>query len=721
MNKLKYIFEPNSIAVIGASAKDGSVGNAIFHNLLRANFKGVIFPINPKYSNVLSVKAYPKVTEVKDEVDLVIICIPKNSVLQAIKDCIEKNVKGIIVISSGFKEVGIEGEKLENKIIELSNKNNIPLIGPNCLGIVNTSSKVNLNANFAFRMPQSGNVALISQSGAIGIAALDYAHQHNLGLSKFASIGNKAVIDESDILEYLVDDESTRIIAMYVEDIEKPARFIEIANKAAKLKKPIIVIKTGRSARGAMATKSHTGALSSSDLAYDSLFAQCGVIRVETLAELFEYAKGFTCYAIPQGKRVAVLTNAGGMGIIATDAAERNKLEMATFEDNTLNNLKKILPLNSGINNPVDLGGDSDSKRFEHALSLVIKDKNVDSIVISITPTVKTNILEIAEIMADIAEKNPKKTILANLMSIESYTDFDKILEKAAIPNFDFPEVNIRVLAAMAQYYEWINQAPVSKPIIRVNKQAVNEMLDKLKKEERIRLTESETYMILNAYGMNVADFKESTTLKGVISAANEIGYPVVLKIISPDIQHKLEVGGIKIDLKNEDELIEAFEDITQNIKKIKNKVKTTGFLVQKYIAEKGIEIIAGSNEISGFGFMIMFGLGGTFVELFQDVSFRLTPLSKKDAEDMIKNTKGYQILKGFRGQSTFDIEEIIDYLLRLSKLVEDFPIIKEIEMNPIRVLEDAKGIIIMDAKAVLKEEFISIEKARTIKKAELV
>ena len=721
MNKLKHIFEPNSIAVIGASAKVGSVGNAIFHNLLRANFKGVIFPINPKYSNVLSVKAYPKVTDVKDEVDLVIICIPKKSVLQAIKDCIEKKVKGIIVISSGFKEVGIEGEKLENKIIELSNKNNIPLIGPNCLGIVNTSNEVNLNANFAFRMPQSGNVALISQSGAIGIAALDYAHQHNLGLSKFASIGNKAVIDESDILEYLVDDEATRIIAMYVEDIEKPARFIEIANKAAKLKKPIIVIKTGRSVRGAIATKSHTGALSSSDLAYDSLFAQCGVIRVETLAELFEYAKGFTCYAIPHGKRVAVLTNAGGMGIIATDAAERNKLEMATFEENTLINLKKILQLNSGINNPVDLGGDADSKRFQQALSIVIKDRNVDSLVISITPTVKTNIVEIAEIMGEIAYKNPKIPILGNLMSIETYPDFDTILEKAAIPNFDFPEVNIRVLAAMAQYYEWINQAPVSKPVIRVNKQAVNEMLDKLKKEERIRLTESETYHILNAYGMKVAEFRECITLTGVISAANEIGYPVVLKIISPDIQHKLDVGGIKIDLKNEDQLKEAFDDIRKNIKTIKNQVKTTGFLVQKHIAEKGIEIIAGSNEISGFGFMIMFGLGGTFVELFQDVSFRLTPLSKKDAENMIKNTKGYQILKGFRGQSTFDIEEIIDYLLRLSKLVEDFPIIKEIEMNPIRVMEDAKGIIIMDAKAVLKEEFITIKKAKKTKKAELV
>ena len=721
MSNLKNTFNPNSIAVIGASDREGSIGRAIFQNLLKGNFKGVIFPVNPKYANVLSVKTYKKVTDIVDEIDLVIICIPRDFVLESIKECIEKKAKGIIVISSGFKEIGADGEKLENKLIALSHKFNIPIIGPNCLGIVNTSNQVSLNANFAFSMPQAGSVALISQSGAIGIAALDYAHQHHLGLSKFVSIGNKAVIDESDILEYLIEDKETQIIAMYVEDIENPARFIEIANRASLLRKPIIVIKTGRSVRGAIATKSHTGALSSSDTAYDSLFAQCGVIRVETLAELFEYAKGFTCYAIPEGKKVVVITNAGGMGIIATDAAERNNLEMSNFEKKTIDDLRKILPLNSGINNPVDLGGDADTKRFKQALEIITKDKNIDSIVVSVTPTVKSNVFEIAQVLADIAKKNPNIPILANLMSIESNQDFDAVLEKASIPNFDFPEVNIRILAAMAKYSEWINQAPISKPIFKVNKVQVKEMFHLLNTENRLRLTESETYNILNAYGMKVADYRETHNLKSALEAANEIGYPVVLKVISPDIQHKLEMGGIKVNIKDELEFKKAFEEIGKSIKTKQNKIKITGFLVQKFISEKGVEIIAGANDIKGFGSLIMFGLGGTFVELFEDVSFRLSPLTKKDARHMIESTKGYQILKGFRGQAAFDMEAISDYLLRLSKLVEDFPEIKEIEMNPIRVLEDAKGILIMDAKAVLKEEYISEKKTKKVKKVELV
>lgn len=717
MKSLKCIFEPKSVAVIGASATTGTVGNAIFSNILQSNFQGVVYPVNPKYSNVMSVKAYNDILSVPGTIDLAVICVPKNVVENVVIQCAEKGLKGIVVITAGFKEIGDAGKKLENKIIELAEKHNIALIGPNCLGIINTQKEISLNANFAIKMPHAGIVALISQSGAIGVAALDYAHQHNLGISKFVSIGNKAVIDESDILEYLIDDDATKIITMYAEDIDHPARFFEMANKANAKQKPIIIIKTGRSVRGAIATHSHTGALSSSDIAYDSLFAQCGVIRVETLAEVFEYAKGFTCLVHPKGNHVAVVTNAGGMGVIATDAAERNNVEITNFEPQTLESLKKVLPPNASIHNPVDIIGDADAQRFSNALSIIVKDKNIDAIIVSVTPTVETDMDAIATMLCDFAKENPSLPILGNLMSLEPEPSFEQILEKANIPNFDFPETNIRVLASMIKYYEWINQPPATITKFEVNKNLVREVLDTIKKEKRIHLSEPESYKILEAYGMKVVDYRVAGEIDKTIIAANQIGYPVVLKIISPDILHKIDVGGIKINLKDENDLKKAFKEITESIKSKKPDAKIQGFLIQKYFISKGIEIIAGADAIKGFGSLIMFGLGGTFVELFKDVAFRLAPLTKQDALIMIKQTKGYQILKGFRGQPSYDIEAIADYLLRLSQLVTDFPEIKEIDMNPVRVLENGLGIIVMDAKAIIEENYFPVKQKEKLQK----
>jgi len=705
MNNLKYIFEPKSVAVIGASATIGTVGNAIFSNILQSFFQGVVYPVNPKYENIMSVRAYKDVISIPDEVDLAVICVPKKVVESVIQQCAEKGVKGIVLITAGFKEIGEAGKKLEDKIIAIANKHNIALLGPNVLGIINTQKEISLNANFALKMPKTGNVALISQSGAIGVVALDYAHQNDLGISKFVSIGNKAVIDESHVLEYLIDDDATKIITMYAEDIGNPTRFFEMANKANAKHKPIIIIKTGRSVRGAIATHSHTGALSSSDTAYDALFAQCGVIRVETLAQLFEYAKGFTCLVQPKGNRIVVVTNGGGMGVIATDAAERNGLEMTTFEPKTLEDLKKALPPTANIHNPVDIIGDADAQRLNDALSVIKKDKNVDAIIVSILPTSETDMDAIAANLCDFAKANPDLPILANLMSLESEPSFEQLLEKANIPNFNFPETDIRVLAAMIKYYEWIKQPHVTVTKFEVNKKEVHEVLDTIKKEKRIHLSEPESYKILEAYGMKAVDYRFAKDLDKTILAANQIGYPVVLKIVSPDILHKIDVGGVKINLKDENDLKKAFKEITESIKNKKPDVEIQGFLIQKYFTEKGIEIIAGANLIKGFGSLIMFGLGGTFVELFKDVAFRLAPLTRRDALNMIKGTKGYQILKGYRGQSSYDIESIVDYLLRLSQLVTDFPEIKELDMNPIKVLDDNKGIVVMDAKAILADE----------------
>ena len=407
----------------------------------------------------------------------------------------------------------------------------------------------------------------------------------------------------------------------------------------------------------------------------------------------------------PKGNRIVVITNGGGMGIIATDAAERNGLEMTTFEQRTLDALKNILPPTANIYNPVDIIGDANAKRLNDALTEIVKDKNIDAIVVSITPTAETDMDAIATNLCDFAKANIDMPILANLMSLEPEPSFELLLEKANIPNFDFPETDIRVLAAMIKYYEWIKQPPAIITKFEVNKNQVREILDVIKKEKRIHLSEPESYKILEVYGMKAVAYGFAKDLDKIIIVANQIGYPVVLKIVSPDILHKIDVGGVKINLKDENNLKNAFNEIVESIKSKQSDAKIQGFLIQKYFTEKGIEIIAGANLIKGFGSLIMFGLGGTFVELFNDVAFRLAPLTRQDAHNMIKETKGYQILKGFRGQSSYNIEGIVDYLLRLSQLVTDFPEIKEIDMNPIKVLEDNLGIIVMDAKIILADE----------------
>jgi len=664
MKNLKYIFQPNSVAVIGASDKKGSIGYAIFSNILKSGFNGVVYPVNPRCSNIMSVKTYGSVNDIIDDIDLAILCIQKNAVEEVIHQCVIKKVKALVVITSGFKETGTEGKKLEDKIKSLALSNNIVLIEPNCLGIINTSSSINFNATFLVGMPHKGNVALISQSGAVGVAALDYAEQNQLGISKFISIGNKAVIDESDVLEYLIEDDLTDIITMYIEDITRPSVFFQMAKKANAKQKPIIVIKTGRSIRGAEAIHSHTGALSSSDTAYDSLFAQCGVIRVVELAELFEYAKAFTCNIQPKGKRLAILTNAGGMGIITTDAIERNQLEMASLDEHTIAELK----------------------------------------IVSIVPTIKTNMDEIALSLSEIAKNNPQIPILSNLMSLESNPAFEKVLENANIPNFHFPEINVRALGVMIDYFEGIKQNKEVTEKFLINETTVKSVLNSIRQEKRNRLSETEAYKILDAYGFKVLDYRVAKTIEESIDAAKQIGYPVVMKILSSDILHKVDLGGVQVNLKDENELKKAFTLINNNVNKLKDGTNIQGFLIQKYFTGSGLEIIIGANAVDGFGSLIMFGLGGTLVELFKDVAFRLAPLTKQDTLNMIKKTKGYQLLKGYRGHSPYNLEGIVDNLLRLSQLVTDFPEIKEIDMNPLKVLDDG-GIIVMDAKAILVEE----------------
>lgn len=717
---LKPLFEPQSVAVIGASELQGSVGYSIFSNILHSHFNGPVYPINPKYKSVLSVRAYNAITDIPDAIDLAIICIPAMVVEKVLLQCVQKSVKGVVMITAGFKEIGEAGKALENRITEIALKNNIELIGPNCLGIVNTAVDIQLNANFAFGMPKSGNIALVSQSGAIGIVAMDYAHQHDLGISKFASIGNKAVVDESDVLEYLIDDELTKIITMYIEDIQNPERFHEMAIRAASLQKPIIVIKSGTSAKGAIAAHSHTGALSSSDVAYDSLFAQCGVIRVASLNEVFETAKGFTSMKIPKGNRITVLTNAGGIGIIATDAAEKYGLEMADLQPETKEALKKVLPPTASVANPVDLTGDTDEERFMKALAIITKDNNTDALLICITPTVKTDVNKVAKLLAEYAKTVPQLTILTNIVSFEPDPPFDQILANHQIPNFDFPEINVRVLSTMIKYFKWIRKPAGKIEKFNVDTEKAKAILDTLYKEGRSRLTEPESFNLLNAYGINSIKFQFVKTADEAIASAKKIGYPVALKIVSPDILHKTDLGGVQLNLKNDSEVNSAYTLIPKNISHNCPECKVSGYVVEEYSSAKGIEIIAGVKAFKGFNHMLMFGLGGIFVEIFKDVAFRLAPLRRDDAMSMIQEIKGYRILKGYRGQAGYDVNSIADYLLKISQLVTDFPEIKEMDINPIKVMEDGKGIVSLDAKISVDRGLINVKTKQPNRLAEV-
>jgi len=702
MNSLKYIFEPGAVAVIGASPTAGSVGNAILSNILLAGFQGTIYPVNPRHSHILSLKTYANVGAISDQVDMAVVCVPKEQAEIVIQQCADKGIKGVVLVTAGFKEIGSAGKAMEERIRALCDKYEIALIGPNVLGVINTQRQVCLNANFAIGMPEAGNVTIISQSGAIGVAALDYAHQHHLGISKFISIGNKAVIDESDVLDYLVDDAETHIIAIYAEDISRPARFLEAAKRARAVAKPVLIIKTGRSVRGAVATQSHTGALSTSDVAYDSLFAQCGVIRVETLAQLFESAAGFTGLARPKGDRVVVLTNGGGMGVIATDAIEKNGLQMTTFEPATIEALTKALPPTANVHNPVDIIGDADADRLNRALTIISADKNVDALIVSILPTGETDMDAIARCICAFAKANPAMPVFGNLLSLDPEPSFVQILEKAKIPNFDFPETNVRVLATLVNYYKRLAEPRLECEKPNVNKKEAAEFLESVQKNKRTHLTEPECYRMLGYYGLKAVDYRFEKTLDSLVHAAGELGYPVVMKVVSPDILHKIDVGGVKINLKNEIGLKDAFAEMEKQVRQHKPDAVVDGYLIQKYFTQKGMEVIVGANEVKGFGPLVMFGLGGTYVEIFKDVAFRLAPLNRQDAVDMILETKGSKILKGFRGQAAYDMDALVDCLLRLSQLVTDFPQLKELDLNPVTVLEAGKGIVVMDAKAVL-------------------
>lgn len=700
---LDAIFNPKSIAVVGASRRPGAVGHAVFKNLLWGNYQGILYPVNPKAQSIQGIRCYPSVAEIPDQFDLAVLIVPPQACIEALNHCIQKGVKGAVVISAGFKEIGGQGAVYEKELAALANQHKIPLIGPNCLGVINTDPQVSMNASFGRDMPKPGNISFISQSGALCTAVLDYAKGQNIGFSKFISTGNKANISELEILEYLSQDKETDVILMYLEELTHPRDMILTCRRItgdAQIRKPILAIKSGRTLQGAKAASSHTGALAGSDEVYSALFAQGGILRVDSVDELFDYAKAFIPGELPKGNRVAILTNAGGPGIMATDACVRYGLEMTSISSKTKEELKKYLPPTASTNNPIDVIGDAQHDRYEAALKTILRDKNVDGVIVILTPQAMTDIENIAEVIGKIAERS-KKPIIACFMGIVDVSKGVDVLEKWKVPHYKFPESGAKALAAMARYTAWVARPRTEVQQFSVDVNAAKKIIAKAKEEGRKSLGDMDTFKLLGIYGFPVLPMALCKTPEEVRKAADEIGYPLVLKINSPDILHKFDVGGVRLKIKTSAQAEKEARDMLKVIRKKQPKAKILGITVQR-MADKGREVILGMNREPSFGPILMFGLGGTYVEVMKDVTFRIAPIRELGAYNMIRAIRSYKILEGVRGEKPADQSKIAECLQRLSQLVMDLPEIKELDINPLMVFDKGKGCVVVDGRILL-------------------
>jgi len=677
------------------------VGDSIFKNLLFSGFRGVLYPVNPKAKSISGVKAYPTVKDIPDSFDLVILIVSPAITKQVLSDAIDKGVKGAVIITAGFKEVGGEGAHLEDEIKAMVKKAGIRMVGPNCLGVINTDPDTMLNASFATQMPREGNIAFISQSGALCTAVLDFARSNGFGFSKFISIGNKADVNEIDLIRYLRDDPKTEVILLYLEDITDGWEFIRIARETSEQRTPIIAIKSGTTAKGAKAASSHTGSLAGSDKVYDAIFDQAGIIRVNRIEELFDFAIAFAQQPLPRGKNVAIVTNAGGPGIIATDSCIRSGLDLATLSDKTVTKLKEHLPPTSNFHNPVDVIGDARSDRYRIALKAVATDDNVHSIITILTPQQMTDAENIAHELVK-ASAETDKPILATFMGVEDVSAGVKVLEEKGIPHYFFPESAAMSLAAMHMYVNW-RERPQTEVVEfpEVDKERVASVLAEMRKKKLSHVPEVESVRILEAYGLPILPFKLVKNVEEALEAAEDIGYPVVLKVVSPDIVHKLDVGGVKVGIKSHGDLLDAFIGMKKEIQRKAPQADLWGYNVQK-MAPPGQEIIIGMNRDEKFGPVIMFGLGGSMVEALRDVTFRLAPLRKLSAKNMVSQIRAYKLLESFRGSAPRDIAAIEDILQRVSQFVIDFPEIEELDMNPVIVYEEGQGCKVADARIII-------------------
>jgi len=696
---LEEFFKPTSIAIIGASREPGKVGHEILRNILESGFKGKVFPINPKAEEIFGLKCYPSVLNVPREIDLGVIVVPATIVPMVVEEAGKKGIKALIIISAGFREAGGEGTKLEDEIVKICEKHRIRILGPNCLGVTDTYTP--LNTSFAPNMPPKGRIALVSQSGALGAAILDWILDQRIGFSKFVSLGNKADLDETDIISALADDEETSIILLYLEGVKRGNEFIKVAQEVTR-KKPIVILKSGITAAGARAASSHTGTMAGSDSAFDTAFRKAGVIRVETAEELFDLAEVFSTQPIPDGPNAAIITNAGGPGILAADACEKYGLKTAPMSSEIVEKLRGKLPPASAFFNPVDVLGDASAERYRFAAETVLGSGDVDVSLIILTPQAMTEPLSIAKAIIGLKQAFKDKPLVTSFMGGRAVVKAVEELEESGIPNYEFPERAIRSLSALVKYCDYLKRSPVEvTPRFRVNYAKASSIFEKVRSERRVTLTGAEAAEVANSYGIPTPLTLLATTAEEAVLSANRIGYPVVLKIESPRIHHKTDIGGVKLNVSSEEDARRTFYELVGRAHIFYPKATVLGVNVQKMVSP-GREMIIGMNRDITFGPLIMFGLGGIYVNFLKDVAFGLAPLTERDAVEMIKQTKAYTLLRGVRGEAVSDIDSIVDVLLRISQLVTDFSEINELDINPLIAYEEGKGCLALDVKITI-------------------
>lgn len=671
---MKVFFEPHSVAVVGAG-RMGSAGWRIFNNLLTRGFQGVAYPVSARADHVCAVKCFPRIIDIPDDIELAIICVPAAATLGVVDDCIAKGVRGIICVTSGFAESGPEGRQIEQLMLEKVRKAGIRLIGPNCMGVINAAPAVSLNASFAPSHPRSGRIAMSTQSGALGMAILSYVEKLNIGISSFASIGNKPDVSGNDLIQYWEEDPRTDVILLYLESFGNPRRFSTIARRVSRMK-PIVAVKSGRTGAGARAASSHSASLASTDYAVDALLRQTGIIRTDTLEEMFDVAALLAHQPIPAGRRVAVLTNGGGPGILAADALEARGLVLPSLADATVRELRSFLPRGASVANPVDIVSAAPDN-YGRALKALLSDASVDAVIVICIPLDAHEIPAVAAEIADVSRKFENKTVLANLMTNQGVPH-----ELRNVPNYTFPESAASALARAVHYGEWLRR-PVGQPpaFEGVDQARVREVIDVALARGDGWLHASEINDLLAAVGIaSAAERSVALDQEAVLEAATEIGYPVVLKAIGPGLRHKTEVGGVCLNLAGPEDLVAAYAGL-----RVRLGDRMSGALVQRMIPE-GVEVIVGASLDPMFGPLLMYGTGGVEVELIKDVAFALHPVTEIEVEEMLGRVKGTALLRGWRGSPQADEAAVREVLLRLSVLIELCPEIQELDINPLKV-----------------------------------
>lgn len=691
---LDNFFKPEAVALIGASSTPGKVGFDILKNITDAGFYGKLYPVNPKADEIFGMKCYNNVDDIDDRIDLAVIMIPPKFIPGTLEQLAGKGCDSAIIISAGFKEIGPEGARLEREMLETAKKQGIRLLGPNCLGVIDTDA--HLNATFAAGMPSDGNIGFVSQSGALCTAILDWSFANSIGFSRFISLGNKADIDEVDMIAALGEDERTSVIVGYVEGVSRGREFMDTLLEVTK-KKPVILIKSGTSEAGARAASSHTGSMAGSDVAFDAAFRQCGVMRARTVEEIFDYAVAFSFQNLPRGNKLAVLTNAGGPGIMATDALDDTCAEMARFSPDTIEKLKGFLPAAAAFYNPVDVVGDARADRYQDAMMTLLDDEGVDGIVILLTPQGMTQIEETAKAIS-YASLLHRKPILAAFMGEEMVASGINLLGRSHIPNYSFPERAVGAFGRMVEYEAWRKKPAPKKIQVDYPRAEVEKLVKEFTAHGKGDVSGERALQLMKAAGIKVPEYRIAEDMGSAKEQSAQFGYPVVLKVASPDISHKSDVGGVKVGIKDEEDLERAYNQIMVNCRKAVPNAIIHGVEVHEMVVG-GKELVLGMNRDPSFGPLIMFGLGGIYVEIIKDVNFRVAPLTGEDVDSLVAEMKSAPLLTGARGETPKDVEGVKETIRIISQLTVDFENMIEMDINPLIALDRGQGVYAVDAR----------------------